>query len=79
MGCVIDEHVGRRLRRRRRLVGLTQAELGAAIGVRFQQIQKYECAANKISASRLYELAHKLEVDVGYFFEGFEAQVGVAA
>lgn len=67
----IDVHLGRRLRRRRRLLGLTQQELAAACGVRFQQIQKYECAANRMSAARVWELAKVLEVPVGYFFEGF--------
>jgi transcriptional regulator with XRE-family HTH domain len=66
----IDEHLGRRLRRRRRLLGLTQQQLAAACGVRFQQIQKYECAANRMSAARLYQLAQVLEVPVSYFFEG---------
>lgn len=66
----IDIHVGKRLRRRRRLLGMTQHQLAVAIGIRFQQIQKYECGANRITASRLYELAVALTVPVGYFFEG---------
>lgn len=66
----IDIHLGRRLRRRRRLLGLTQQELAAACGVRFQQIQKYECAANRMSAARLWQLAEVLEVPVSYFYEG---------
>jgi transcriptional regulator with XRE-family HTH domain len=66
----IDVHLGRRLRRRRRLLGLTQQELAAACGVRFQQIQKYECAANRMSAARLWQLAEVLEVLVSYFYEG---------
>ncbi len=66
----IDIHLGRRLRRRRRLLGLTQQELAEACGVRFQQIQKYECAANRMSAARLYQLAQVLEVPVSYFYEG---------
>ena len=70
----IDEHLGRRLRRRRRLLGLTQQQLAAACGVRFQQIQKYECAANRMSAARLYQLATVLEVPVSYFFEGLGPQ-----
>ncbi|MFC3071135.1 helix-turn-helix domain-containing protein [Phenylobacterium soli] len=71
----IDVHLGRRLRRRRRLLGLTQQELAHACGVRFQQIQKYECAANRMSAARVWQLAEVLEVPVSYFFEGFaEAQ-----
>ena len=51
MNDEIDVHLGRRLRRRRRLLGLTQQQLAAAYGVRFQQIQKYECAANRMSAA----------------------------
>ena len=66
----IDVHLGRRLRRRRRLLGLTQQELAASCGVRFQQIQKYECAANRMSAARLWQLAEVLEVPVSYFYEG---------
>jgi len=74
----IDIHLGRRLRRRRRLLGLTQQELAHACGVRFQQIQKYECAANRMSAARLWQLAQALDVPVSYFFEGLEAD-GLAA
>ena len=70
MGNDIDLHLGKRLRRRRRLLGLTQQQLAAAVGVRFQQIQKYECGANRISAARLWSLAEALEVPVGYFYDG---------
>lgn len=66
----IDIHLGRRLRRRRSLLGLTQQELAHACGVRFQQIQKYECAANRMSAARLWQLAEVLEVPISYFYEG---------
>lgn len=66
----IDEHVGRRLRQRRRLMNLTQERLAQAVDIRFQQIQKYESGANRISASRLWSLAKALEVPVSYFFEG---------
>ncbi len=66
----IDIYVGRRLRRRRRLLGLTQANLGEQVGIRFQQIQKYECAANRISASRLFDLSEALHVPVQYFYDG---------
>lgn len=76
----IDVHLGRRLRRRRRLLGLTQQELAQACGVRFQQIQKYECAANRMSAARVWQLAEVLEVPVSYFYEGFaEAQAQAKA
>jgi transcriptional regulator with XRE-family HTH domain len=67
---VIDIHLGRRLRRRRRILGLTQQQLASACGVRFQQIQKYECAANRMSAARLWQLSEVLEVPVSYFYEG---------
>lgn len=70
MSDEIDEHLGRRLRKRRRLLGLTQQQLAAACGVRFQQIQKYECAANRMSAARIWQLAEVLEVPVGYFYDG---------
>jgi transcriptional regulator with XRE-family HTH domain len=66
----IDLHLGKRLRRRRRLLGLTQQQLAGACGVRFQQIQKYECGANRISAARLFQLSEALEVPVGYFYDG---------
>ncbi len=66
----IDLHVGRRLRRRRRLLGLTQQALGEQVGIRFQQIQKYECGANRVSASRLFELSEALHVPVQHFYEG---------
>ena len=71
----IDLHLGKRLRRRRRLLGLTQQQLASVVGIRFQQIQKYECGANRISAARLWQLSEALEVPVGYFYDGLaEAQ-----
>lgn len=70
MANEIDLHVGRRLRRRRRLLGLTQQQLAQSIGIRFQQVQKYECGANRVTASRLYELASALQAPVSYFYEG---------
>jgi transcriptional regulator with XRE-family HTH domain len=73
MGNDIDLHLGKRLRRRRRLLGLTQQQLAVAVGVRFQQIQKYECGANRISAARLWSLAEALEVPVAYFYDGLAA------
>ena len=66
----IDFYVGKRLRRRRRLLGLTQQALGDKVGIRFQQIQKYECGANRISAARLFELSEALSVPIQYFYEG---------
>lgn len=67
-----DLHVGKRLRRRRRLLGMTQQELAVQVGVRFQQIQKYECGANRMTSSRLYDLSQALNVNVQYFFDGLE-------
>ncbi len=75
----IDLHLGKRLRRRRRLLGLTQQQLAGACGVRFQQIQKYECGANRISAARLWQLAEALEVPVGYFFDGLSGAAAQGA
>lgn len=66
----IDVLVGQRIRARRYALGISQTELGEAIGVKFQQIQKYETGANRVSASRLWAVAEKLGVDVLYFFEG---------
>lgn len=66
----IDTMVGRKMRLRRMALGLNQSELGAAIGVRFQQVQKYESGANRVSASRLWSVARALDVPVSYFFEG---------
>ncbi|MBV9997220.1 MAG: helix-turn-helix transcriptional regulator [Caulobacteraceae bacterium] len=74
MDIHIDAHIGNRLRRRRMLLRLTQRQLAVAIGVRFQQIQKYEFGSNKISASRLWLIAKALDVPVGYFFEGLESR-----
>ncbi len=70
MATDIDLHLGRRLRRRRRLLGLTQQQLALQVGIRFQQIQKYECGANRISAARLWQLAEALESPVNYFYDG---------
>lgn len=64
----VDLHVGMRLRIRRVLLGLDQRTLGAAVGVSLQQIQKYERGLNRISASRLYDLADALDVPIDYFF-----------
>ncbi len=65
----VDIHVGARVRLRRTLLGLSQEKLGAAVGLTFQQIQKYERGANRVSASRLYEFSKILDVPVSYFFE----------
>lgn len=72
----VDQHVGERIRLRRTELGLTQEQLAAALEVSYQQIQKYESGANRISAGRIFDLARKLDVEVGYFFDGLEAGEG---
>lgn len=67
-----DLQLGRRLRRRRQLLGLTQQALGDLCGLRFQQIQKYETAANRMSAAMVGRLAQALGVPAGYFYDGLE-------
>jgi transcriptional regulator with XRE-family HTH domain len=74
----IDEHLGQRLRQRRRHLGLTQGDLARDEGVRFQQIQKYECGATAMSASRLWRLAASLGVPVSYFFQGMKPAAAAA-
>ncbi len=71
----VDVHVGARVRQLRRLGGMTQTKLGDALGMSFQQVQKYERGTNRISASRLYELSQLFDVTVGYFFEDMPPDV----
>lgn len=66
----VDLHVGARVRLRRRALGMSQEELANDLGLTFQQIQKYERGANRISASKLYDIACSLGSPLGYFFEG---------
>jgi transcriptional regulator with XRE-family HTH domain len=73
----IDVHVGQRVRQRRTLLGMSQERLGRALGLTFQQVQKYERGANRVGASRLFEMACILDVPVSYFFEDIDS--GVAA
>ena len=68
----IDEHVGKRLRQKRDLSGMSQERLAEHVGVTFQQIQKYENGQNRISASRLYEFSQILKVPISFFFESFD-------
>lgn len=75
----IDVHVGSRVRLRRTLLGMSQEKLGEAIGLTFQQVQKYERGANRIGASRLYDLSRVLDVPVSYFFEEMASDVAHAA
>ena len=69
----VDAHVGKRVRHRRWMMGMTQQQLGDLVGIKFQQIQKYETGMNRISASRLWDIAKSLEVPISYFFEGLDA------
>lgn len=69
----VDDHVGACVRARRTELGLTQEDLAAALGLSYQQVQKYETGANRISAGRLYHIARRLDVEVSYFFTGAEA------
>jgi transcriptional regulator with XRE-family HTH domain len=75
----IDIHVGSRVRLRRTLLGMSQEKLGEAIGLTFQQVQKYERGANRVGASRLYDLSRVLDVPVSYFFEEMSPGVASAA
>ena len=68
----VDVHVGKRVRHRRWMVGMTQQQLAEKVGIKFQQIQKYETGMNRVSASRLWDIAAALSVPVSFFFEGLE-------
>ena len=70
----VDVHVGQRLRQRRCLAGMTQQQLAERVGIKFQQLQKYETGTNRISASRIWDIAAVMEVPVSFFFEGLEGQ-----
>ena len=72
----IDKHVGSRVRMRRMMLGMSQEKLGDALGLTFQQIQKYEKGTNRIGASRLQQISLILQVPVAFFFEGAPAPPG---
>jgi len=72
MNHPVDTHVGQRIRQRRWMVGMTQQQLGERVGIKFQQIQKYETGTNRVSASRLWDIAAALDVPVSFFFEGLD-------
>ena len=74
MKHAVDVHVGKRIRHRRWMNGTTQQQLAEAVGVKFQQIQKYETGMNRVSASRLWDISRVLNVPVSFFFEGLDAQ-----
>ncbi|MEQ8901443.1 MAG: helix-turn-helix transcriptional regulator [Roseovarius sp.] len=78
MAHPVDVHVGKRIRHRRWLVGMTQQQLAEAVGIKFQQIQKYETGANRVSASRLWDIAEALDVDISFFFEGLGKEEEIA-
>lgn len=70
----VDAHVGARVRLRRTLLGMSQEKLGEAIGLTFQQVQKYERGANRIGASRLFDLSRVLDVPVSFFFDDLDSR-----
>ena len=72
----IDAHVGSRVRLRRTLLGMSQEKLGEALGLTFQQVQKYERGVNRIGASRLFDLARVLDVPIGFFFDDLPPEMG---
>ncbi len=75
----VDAHVGRRVRLRRTLLGMSQRQLGEALGVTFQQVGKNESAIDRIGASRLWQLSRVLDVPVSYFFEGLDERAGASS
>ena len=68
----VDRHVGLHIRMRRKALGISQEKLAEALGLTFQQVQKYERGANRVSASKLWEIARALRTSVGYFYEGLD-------
>ncbi|APX13678.1 helix-turn-helix domain-containing protein [Tateyamaria omphalii] len=79
MAHLVDTHVGKRIRQRRWLIGMTQQKLADMVGIKFQQIQKYETGANRVSASRLWDIGEAMGVPVAFFFEGLKEDVSTAA
>ncbi len=75
----VDVHVGARVRMRRTLLGMSQTKLGDAVGLSFQQVQKYESGRDRISASRLYDLSRVLDVSIEHFFEDIPAAVAASS
>jgi transcriptional regulator with XRE-family HTH domain len=75
----VDLNIGQRVRHRRWLTGMTQQQLADAIGIRFQQIQKYESGANRISASRLWSIAQAMNVPISFFYGGMDDVRGETA
>lgn len=79
MAHPVDVHVGKRVRHRRWLIGMTQQQLAEKVGIKFQQIQKYETGANRVSASRLWDISEVLDVPVSFFFEGLDVEQAAVA
>lgn len=75
----VDVHVGKRIRHRRWMVGMTQQQLAEKVGIKFQQIQKYETGMNRVSASRLWDIAEAVDVPVSFFFEGIDDEATARA
>ena len=75
----VDVHIGARVRMRRKLLGMTQTNLGDALGLTFQQVQKYERGANRIGSSRLYDLSRVFDVSVEHFFEDMPPEVAASS
>ncbi len=75
----VDVHVGKRIRHRRWMVGMTQQQLAERVGIKFQQIQKYETGMNRVSASRLWDIADALDVQVSFFFDGLDQKEDMGA
>ncbi len=75
----VDVHVGARVKLRRTLLGMTQTDLGEALGLTFQQVQKYERGTNRIGSSRLFDLSQILDVPVEFFFEDMPAKVAASS
>lgn len=73
MSHPVDIHVGQRIRQRRWAIGMTQQQLAEVVGIKFQQIQKYETGMNRVSASRLWDIAQALKVSITFFFEDVNA------
>lgn len=72
----VDVHVGSRIRQRRWMTGMTQQQLAERVGIKFQQIQKYETGMNRVSASRLWDISEALDSPVAFFFEGLDGDGG---
>ncbi len=72
----VDVHVGQRARERRILLGMSQSKLAQALGITFQQVQKYEKGTNRIGSSRLFDISEALSVPIPYFFEGYSGKSG---